>query len=186
MREKKDEQEHHELIAEQSVRVISIMDRRPTGKEIHGITHPGLFLVRSKLLNPALDEKEGWIGADDPRMGPLSPIRKKDLSAEAQESLVEIVRESISMDEAVHLSFFNRAQPITLKMHSYQLLPGIGKSSAQQWVQKRGSMGWHDLQGVTDAIGQDAASLLAERYVQEMDDPMQSPRLIDLVVRAGV
>ena len=47
-------------------------------------------------------------------------------------------------------------------------------------------MGWHDLQGVTDAIGQDAASLLAERYVQEMDDPMQSPRLIDLVVRAGV
>ena len=49
-------------------------------------------------------------------MGPLSPIRKKDLSAEAQESLVEIVRESISMDEAVHLSFFNRP-PITLKMH---------------------------------------------------------------------
>ena len=77
MRENKDEQEHHELMAEQSVRVISIMDRRPTGKEIHGITHPGLFLVRSKLLDPTLDEKEGWIGADDPRMGPLSPNQEE-------------------------------------------------------------------------------------------------------------
>ena len=96
------------------------------------------------------------------------------------------VKESISMDEGVHLSFYNRAQPITLKMHSYQLLPGIGKSSAQLWVQKRGSTGWHDLKGVSDAIGQDSISLLAQRYVQEMDDPMQSPRLIDLVVRAGV
>ena len=45
MREKKDEPEHHELMAELSVRVISIMDRRPTGKEIHGIMHPGLFLI---------------------------------------------------------------------------------------------------------------------------------------------
>ena len=66
-------------MAELSVRVISIMDRRPTGKEIHGITHPGLFLIRSKLARPNTDENEGWIGADDPRMGPLSPIRKKDL-----------------------------------------------------------------------------------------------------------
>ena len=62
MRENKDEQEHHELMAEQSVRVISIMDRRPTGKEIHGITHPGLFLIRSKLLDPALDEKKVGLG----------------------------------------------------------------------------------------------------------------------------
>ena len=93
--------------------------------------------------------------------------------------------ESIAMDESVHLSFFNRAQPISLKMHSYQLLPGIGKSTAQQWVSKRGSMGWNDLHGVTNAIGQDASELLAERYAQEMEDPAQSPRLIDLVVRAG-
>ena len=46
-------------------------------------------------------------------------------------------------------------------------------------------MGWNDLRGVTDAIGQDASALLAERYAQEMEDPAQSPRLIDLVVRAG-
>ena len=55
MREKKDEPEHNELMAELSVRVISIMDRRPTGKEIHGITHPGLFLISSNLLDTTLD-----------------------------------------------------------------------------------------------------------------------------------
>ena len=181
----KEDENSDDLNSQTHVRIISTMDRRPSGKEIHGITHPGLFLVRAKVLEDNLSADE-WIGKDDPRIGPLSPVRKKDISSDAQSLLLAAVKESISMDEGVHLSFYNRAQPITLKMHSYQLLPGIGKSSAQLWVQKRGSTGWHDLKGVSDAIGQDSISLLAQRYVKEMDDPMQSPRLIDLVVRAGV
>ena len=175
-----------EMQAESMVRVLSVIERRPRGTEIHGLTHPGLFLVRAKIIqNDPLSSDVGWIPMGDPRIGPLSSIRKKDISLDNEDDLNGAIVESIAMDESVHLSFFNRAQPISLKMHSYQLLPGIGKSTAQQWVSKRGSMGWNDLQGVTNAIGQDASGLLAERYAQEMEDPAQSPRLIDLVVRAG-
>ena len=182
----RDEETPDEMQAESLVRVLSIIERRPTGMEIHGLTHPGRFLVRAKiLLEDSLSSDAGWIDIEDPRIGPLSNIRKKDISLDNENDLNEAIVESIAMDELVHLSFFNRAQPISLKMHSYQLLPGIGKSTAQQWVSKRGSVGWNDLQGVTDAIGQDASALLAERYAQEMEDPAQSPRLIDLVVRAG-
>ena len=175
-----------EMQAESMVRVLSVIERRPRGTEIHGLTHPGLFLVRAKIMqNDPLSSDVGWIPMGDPRIGPLSSIRKKDISLDNEDDLNGAIVESIAMDESVHLSFFNRAQPISLKMHSYQLLPGIGKSTAQQWVSKRGSMGWNDLKGVTNAIGQDASELLAERYAQEMEDPAQSPRLIDLVVRAG-
>jgi len=182
----RDEETSDEMQAESMVRVLSIIERRPTGMEVHGLTHPGLFLVRAKILqDDSLSSDVGWIDIEDPRIGPLSSIRKKDISLDNGNDLNQAIVESIAMDELVHLSFFNRAQPISLKMHSYQLLPGIGKSTAQQWVSKRGSVGWNDLQGVTDAIGQDASALLAERYAQEMEDPAQSPRLIDLVVRAG-
>ena len=175
-----------EMQAESMIRVLSVIERRPRGMEIHGITHPGLFLVRAKIMqDDPLSSDVGWIQMGDQRIGPLSSIRKKDISLDDEDDLNGAIVESIAMDESVHLSFFNRAQPISLKMHSYQLLPGIGKSTAQQWVSKRGSMGWNDLQGVTNAIGQDASELLAERYAQEMEDPAQSPRLIDLVVRAG-
>ena len=175
-----------EMQAESMIRVLSVIERRPRGMEIHGLTHPGLFLIRAKIMQDGpLSSDVGWIPMGDPRIGPLSSIRKKDISLDNEDDLNGAIVESIAMDESVHLLFFNRAQPISLKMHSYQLLPGIGKSTAQQWVSKRGSMGWNDLQGVTNAIGQDAFELLAERYAQEMEDPAQSPRLIDLVVRAG-
>tara|TARA_A200000159_G_scaffold60202_1_gene55799 strand:+ start:583 stop:1146 length:564 start_codon:yes stop_codon:yes gene_type:complete len=175
-----------EMQGESMVRVLSVIQRRPRGMEIHGLTHPGLFLVRARIMqDDSLSSDAGWIPIEDSRIGPVSTIRKKDISIDNEGDLNLAIVESIKMDESVHLSFFNRAQPISLKMHSYQLLPGIGKSTAQQWVSKRGSMGWNDLHGVTNAIGQDASELLAERYSQEMEDPAQSPRLIDLVVRAG-
>ena len=186
MSDDREDETPDEMQAESMIRVLSVIERRPRGMEIHGITHPGLFLVRAKIMqDDPLSSDVGWIQMGDQRIGPLSSIRKKDISLDNEDDLNGAIVESIAMDESVHLSFFNRAQPISLKMHSYQLLPGIGKSTAQQWVSKRGSMGWNDLQGVTNAIGQDASELLAERYAQEMEDPAQSPRLIDLVVRAG-
>ena len=186
MSDDREDETPDEMQAESMVRVLSVIERRPRGMEIHGLTHPGLFLVRAKIMqNGTLSSDVGWIPIEDVRIGPLSNIRKKDISLDNEDDLNGAIVESIAMDESVHLSFFNRAQPISLKMHSYQLLPGIGKSTAQQWVSKRGSMGWNDLHGVTNAIGQDASKLLAERYAQEMEDPAQSPRLIDLVVRAG-
>ena len=186
MSDDREDETPDEMQAESMVRVLSVIERRPRGMEIHGLTHPGLFLVRAKIVHDdSLSSDVGWIPIEDSRIGPLSSIRKKDISVDNEGDLNVAIVESIAMDESVHLLFFNRAQPISLKMHSYQLLPGIGKSTAQQWVSKRGSMGWNDLHGVTNAIGQDASELLAERYAQEMEDPAQSPRLIDLVVRAG-
>ena len=70
MPEDRGEHDQYDLTQERTVRVISIMDRRPSGKEIHGITHPSLFLVRSKLLDDNLSGKEGWIEANDPEWAP--------------------------------------------------------------------------------------------------------------------
>ncbi|HIC49869.1 MAG TPA: DUF655 domain-containing protein, partial [Candidatus Poseidoniales archaeon] len=89
-----------------------------------------------------------------------------------------------SEDSERHLGFYNRANNLSLKMHAFQLLAGIGKAKALQMVQLRGMVGWSNFEKVDEACGIDSARLLAERYVKEMEDAAQSPRLLDLLVRS--
>ena len=91
--------------------------------------------------------------------------------------------ESIIKDTERHISFYNSANAMSLKFHAFQLLPGIGNSKAQQMVRKRGMAGWESFDQVDEACGVESVRLLAERYVKEMEDVAQTPRLLDLLVR---
>jgi hypothetical protein len=51
-------------------------------------------------------------------------------------------------------------------------------------VQIRGIAGWNKFEEVDEACGINSVRLLAERYVKEMEDETQSPRLLDLLVRS--
>ena len=72
---------------------------------------------------------------------------------------------------------------MSLKFHAFQLLPGIGNSKALQMVKERGVTGWNACDEVDEACGIESVRLLAERYVKEMEDVAQTPRLLDLLVR---
>jgi len=51
-------------------------------------------------------------------------------------------------------------------------------------VQARGMAGWSSFEEVDNVCGIDSIKLLAERYVKEMEDVAQTPRLLDLLVRS--
>ena len=51
-------------------------------------------------------------------------------------------------------------------------------------VQQRGLSGWNTFEEVDEACGIESVRLLAERYVKEMEDVAQTPRLLDLLVRS--
>ena len=120
------------------------------------------------------------------KIGPISEIRYKDISSSTQSELVEAIMEEINNTPDNHLSFYNRANNISLKVHSFQLLPSIGKSKAQQMVQSRGMIGWENFTDIDEKCSIDSVRLLAERYVIEMEDSIQVPRLLDLLIRTGV
>ena len=50
-------------------------------------------------------------------------------------------------------------------------------------VRERGMAGWESFDQVDEACGVESVRLLAERYVKEMEDVAQTPRLLDLLVR---
>ena len=171
--------------SETHIRVLDVMERRPSGWEIHAISEPGLHIVRARLNDGFTSESGDYIALDSGKAGPLSSLRFQDLTAEGNSVLQESVIESIKVNPDPHLGFYNRANNISLKVHAFQLLPGVGSSTARSWVEIRGPNGWVDLDEVSQKLDIDAVELLAERYVSEMENPGEVPCLLDLLVRVG-
>ena len=171
------------LQEESRLRILDILERRPVGNEIQCISEPSLYLLRARV-----NEKEdlsvgGTIELPAENVGPLSEVRLKDLSGTSQQELAGALSNSIISDTDRHILFYNSAGPMSLKFHSFQLLSGIGNSKAIQMVQKRGIAGWQKFEDIDDDCGIESVKLLAERYVREMEDVAQTPRLLDLLVR---
>ncbi|MFQ3344148.1 MAG: DUF655 domain-containing protein [Candidatus Poseidoniales archaeon] len=171
--------------SETHVKILDLLEKRPFGFEIEAVTSPSLYLVKARLNDETISNGDK-IELPSEKIGQLSEIRYKDITTTTQSELVEAIMEEITSDPDSHLSFFNRANNISLKVHSFQLLPTIGKSKAQQMVRARGMIGWENFTDIDDKCSIESVRLLAERYVIEMEDSVQIPRLLDLLLRSGV
>jgi len=178
-----EEEEIDPFQEESRLRIIDILERRPIGYEIQCISEPSLYLLRARINGKEDISVGGTIEIPTENVGPLSEVRLKDLSGTSQQELAGALSESIISDTERHISFYNSAGPMSLKFHSFQLLSGIGNSKAIQMVQRRGIAGWQTFEDVDEACGIESVRLLAERYMKEMEDVAQTPRLLDLLVR---
>ena len=169
---------------ETGLRILDIQDRRPIGHEVQCISEPSLFILRTRVTDVTGISVGGRVDLPSGNIGALSEVRLKDLSGSSQQELVGALSNSIREDKDRHISFYNSAGPMSLKFHAFQLLPGIGNSKAIQMVQQRGLSGWTTFEEVDEACGIESVRLLAERYVKEMEDVAQTPRLLDLLVRS--
>ena len=170
--------------SETHLRILDVQERRPFGHEVHCLSEPSMHLVRARVNDHGDLSNGSRIEVNSDGLGPLSEVRHRDLSASANGELTEAIIGVISEDSERHLGFYNRANNLSLKMHAFQLLPGIGKAKALQMVQIRGIVGWSKFEEVDEACGINSVRLLAERYVKEMEDATQSTRLLDLLVRS--
>jgi predicted nucleic acid-binding OB-fold protein len=173
---------HHES----SVLVLDVLDRIPSGFEIQGLSKPSMYLVRARIEDETVDSPGEDIEISSGSLGPLSEIRFRDLTAEASNDLNDAIVDSINSDPERHLGFYNRANNLSLKYHAFQLLPGIGNSKAIQMVKERGASGWSSFEQIDKSCGIESVRLLAERYQGEMNDPSESPSLLELLVRSEI
>tara|TARA_B100000676_G_scaffold84803_2_gene84852 strand:- start:163 stop:768 length:606 start_codon:yes stop_codon:yes gene_type:complete len=174
------------LSGETSVLVLDILDRNPSGFELQGLSSPSMYLVRARIDDDKINSPGVNVETNSGSIGALSEIRFKDLTTQSSSSIIDAVLDSVNSDPDRHLGFYNRANNLSLKYHAFQLLPGIGNSKAMQMVKERGGSGWSDFGQIDKSCGIDSAKLLAERYVGEMQDPSESPSLLELLVRSGI
>ena len=109
--------------------------------------------------------------------------RYRNISTHAQNSLTEVITKIILENPEPYLSFYNRAGNLSLKMHAFAILPGIGNKKALEMVDLRGRDGWDDFAKLDADCGINAAELLADRLAKEIADKHLEPRLVELLLR---
>ena len=170
---------------ETHLRILDISERRPIGHEVHALTEPSLYLVRAKVIDRDGVSNGSRIDITENKLGPMSLLRYRDLSTSGEDIILEELIGAVKDNSELHLGFYNRANNISLKVHAFQLLPGIGKSKAQKMVQSRGMAGWMEFSEVDEACEIDSVQLLAERYLIEIEDPLNNRSILDHLIRTS-
>jgi putative nucleotide binding protein len=111
--------------------------------------------------------------------------RYRELPNSAQIALIEVIKGILKDNPESSLTFYNRAGPVSLKFHAFQLLPGVGPRKAKQMMNSRVSAGWMSFEEVDEACTIDSLQLIVERLVEELQDPKIVPSLLQSVVRAA-
>jgi len=101
----------------------------------------------------------------------LRRIRYEDLTTRAKSELERIVE--IIVDKRVYdfIKFFNDAQPLTPRMHSLELLRGIGKKTLWKILEERRKKPFESFEDIQNrAKISDPKKLIVDRIIREIMD----------------
>ncbi|MFC6725731.1 DUF655 domain-containing protein [Halobium palmae] len=115
------------------------------------------------VVEPA-EEREGVERVRD--------IEFDDLSNGAQNELEYLVEDVIDADERRFVDFYNDAQPITLRLHQLNLLPGIGKKLRNNILDERKRGPFESFEELEDRVSglHRPKEVLVERITEELRD----------------
>ncbi len=97
-------------------------------------------------------------------------IRYEDLTAIAKDNLPRAIRKIVEEQKNRFVEFFNKASPITIRLHSLELLPGIGKRQLIKILDEREKQpfeSFEDLKARTKILG-DPVDMIVNRIVEEI------------------
>ena len=100
----------------------------------------------------------------------VTEITYDDLSSGAASELDYAVEELVEADEQRFVDFYNEAQPITLRLHQLNLLPGIGKKLRNTILDERKRSpfsSFDDLEARVSGL-HDAEGIIVERILEEL------------------
>jgi len=110
--------------------------------------------------------------ADDSVIEEATHIEYDDLSNSGVSELEYAVEAIINADERRFVDFYNDAQPISLRLHQLNLLPGIGKKLRNKIIDKRKRQPFESFEDLADRVGglHNPQEIIAERIMEELRD----------------
>ncbi len=125
---------------------------------------PGLSVELHERINVGKDSRQKI----DRVIGRISYA---ELTASAKAELPVVLEEMIQKQEPRFVDFLNKVQPLTPRMHSLELLPGVGKKSMWQLVDQRERKPFTSFRDILrrTPLG-DPASKIARRIVEELEE----------------
>lgn len=124
-----------------------------------------------------------YIGREVDQREKIAHVRARidyhDLTTTAQAELPYIIAEIIQKREPEFIEFYNKAQPVSMRFHMLELLPGLGKKTMEMMVAERKRGEYTSLADIKARVPSMHApeKLIANRVVLELKDENQKYHL---------
>lgn len=92
------------------------------------------------------------------------------LTSTAESQLEFVLRELVKRNEAKFIEFFNKAQPLSTRMHQLELLPGVGKKHMWEVINTRDEEPFKDFADLRARVKlmPDPEKLIVRRIISEL------------------
>jgi putative nucleotide binding protein len=99
----------------------------------------------------------------------IGRVNYSDLTSSAKAELPSIIEIVVKANEPLFVNFFNISQPVTPRMHSLELIPGIGKRLMFQILDIRERFPFKNFRDIEERANlKDPAGSLAKRVLEEL------------------
>ena len=79
-------------------------------------------------------------------------INAERLTSTAEKELEHAIKKIVTMNEAKFVAFFNKAQPLSMRMHQLELLPGLGKKHMWEILNERKGKPFESFEDLTNRV----------------------------------
>ena len=109
-------------------------------------------------------------------------INYDELTSLAKNILEEVVTEIVTRNENRFIAFFNTAGPLSPRMHSLELLPGLGKKHLFNILQERKKKPFESFEDIKKRVEMipDPRKMVVKRILQEIQNKNERHRIFVL------
>jgi len=96
----------------------------------------------------------------------------KDLTGASKEELEPVIKSIVEKNEKKFLEFFNKAGPITTRLHQLELLPGIGKKHLWALIEERNKKPFESFEDLKKRVAllPDPKRMIIRRIMDEIEN----------------
>ncbi len=156
-----------------------LRDNRPRGETVVQAVGESFFtlLELAPRRNVKLHPQER-VPLHKNARGKIDHVRRRifyeDLAPESAEELPLIVEIIVTKFEHKFVQFFNEAKPITTRMHSLQLLPGVGQTLMWAILEERKKEPFKSFEDIADRTKlQHPKKVLTARIIEELKEDVK-------------
>jgi putative nucleotide binding protein len=147
--------------------------RMREGVIIHAIGEEHLTLLELLGINNerfSIGERV-YIGKDgrEKIVSVLGRLDYNHISQSAKNELPSVIEKIVNVNEKRFVEYFNSSQPMTPRVHSLELIPGIGKTYMKSILEERERRKFESFMDLQERTGlRDAPKLIAKRIYDEI------------------
>lgn len=120
-----------------------------------------------------------YIGKEPEKRDKIMHVKRRvsfeELSASAQNELPFVILEIVKLEEPRFIRFYNESQPLTIRQHMLELLPGLGKKTMMAILDERKKGPFKTFEELAKRVPslKHPDKVVANRILVELNDPAQ-------------